>query len=115
MITALIVTAIGLAAAIAALVALAATHSTTLLAARCRRKVLVTLKSEDAFAGVLYATDREALVLREAEALAYGARKTNVPVEGELVVLRADVAYLQVLPSETPARSGPRAPEGMVR
>jgi small nuclear ribonucleoprotein (snRNP)-like protein len=71
----------------------------SLLADRGRRQVLVTLKSGAAFRGVLYATDREALVLREAQALAYGAQKATVPVEGELVALRADVDYLQVLPS----------------
>jgi small nuclear ribonucleoprotein (snRNP)-like protein len=78
-----------------------AQHSPSLLVARQRRRVLVTLKGGDAFAGVLYATDREAIVLREAEALAYGAKKENVIVEGELMVLRAEVAYLQVVPAVT--------------
>lgn len=68
-----------------------------LLAERARRQVIVTLKTTDAFRGVLYATDRETLVLREAHALAYGAKKDNVVVEGELILLRADVAYIQVL------------------
>jgi len=74
-------------------------RSPSLLVARCRRRVLVTTKTDAAFAGVLYAVDREALVLRQAEALAYGAKKDNVPVEGELVVLRTEVAYLQALPA----------------
>lgn len=68
-----------------------------LLAGRQRRQIIVTLKTGAAFRGVLYATDREALVLREALALAYGAQKATVPVEGELLVLRADVDYVQVL------------------
>lgn len=73
-------------------------HQSThgLIAQRCRRKVLVTLKTGEAFSGVLYAADRDALVLRDAVALAYGPRSENVPVEGEAVILRADVAYMQL-------------------
>lgn len=67
-----------------------------LLAERMRRKVLVTLKSGEGFSGVLYATDRECLVLREAVAVAYGPRSENVPVGGEVVLLRADIAYVQL-------------------
>jgi small nuclear ribonucleoprotein (snRNP)-like protein len=89
---------------VAALVALAYVtwrRSTVagLLAERARRHVIVTLKTGAAFRGVLYATDREALVLRDAQALAYGAQRTNVPVEGEALLLRSDVDYLQVLPA----------------
>lgn len=85
-----------------AVAALAALHvrdrtSAGLLMDRQRRQVIVTLKSGAAFRGVLYATDREALVLREAQALAYGAQKQNVPVEGEALLLRPDVDYIQVL------------------
>lgn len=67
-----------------------------LLAERLRRQVLVTLKSGEGFSGVLYAADRECVVLREAVAVAYGPRSENVPVGGEVVLLRADVAYLQL-------------------
>jgi small nuclear ribonucleoprotein (snRNP)-like protein len=74
-----------------------------LLAERARRQVIVTLKTDDAFRGLLHATDREALVLREAHALAFGAKKVNVIVEGEVLLLRNEVAYIQVLPSTTPA------------
>jgi small nuclear ribonucleoprotein (snRNP)-like protein len=42
--------------------------------------VIVTLKDGQAFSGVLYSTDHEALVLREAEALAYGPKRENVIV-----------------------------------
>lgn len=68
-----------------------------LLWERRKRRVIVTLKDGQAFSGVLFATDREALVLREAEALAYGPKRENVIVEGEALLLRAEVAYLQVL------------------
>lgn len=60
-----------------------------------RRRTIVTLKSGEAFAGVLYAVDRESLTLRNAELLTAGERA--VPVDGEVLVLRADVAYLQML------------------
>jgi small nuclear ribonucleoprotein (snRNP)-like protein len=68
-----------------------------LLLERRSRRVIVTLKDGQAFSGVLYSTDHEALVLREAEALAYGPKRENVIVEGEALLLRAEVAYLQVL------------------
>jgi small nuclear ribonucleoprotein (snRNP)-like protein len=93
---------VALAAGLALAVVVATRSSAALLAGRRRRRVLVTLKTEAAFAGVLYAVDREALVLRDAQALAFGPKKENVPVEGELVVLRPEVAYLQVLPSGAP-------------
>lgn len=67
-----------------------------LLADRRRRQVLVTLKTGEAFSGVLFAVDREAIVLREAVAVAYGARSENVAVDGEALILRSDIAYLQL-------------------
>lgn len=67
-----------------------------LLAERLRRKVLVTMKSGDGFSGVLFLADRDCLVLREAVAVAYGPRSESVPVGGELLLLRADVAYVQL-------------------
>ena len=63
---------------------------------RRRRRVLVTLKTGEAFAGVLLESDRESLVLVEATAVAFGARSQDEPVAGEVLVLRADVAYLQL-------------------
>ena len=63
---------------------------------RIRSQVLVTLKSGDAFEGVLWDADRQALVLRNAQAI--GERGSNpAVVDGELVVLMADVGYVQVL------------------
>jgi small nuclear ribonucleoprotein (snRNP)-like protein len=67
-----------------------------LLVERTRRRVLVTLKSGEAFSGVLFAVDREAIVLREAVAVGYGQRSENVPVEGEALILRSDIAYMQL-------------------
>lgn len=65
-----------------------------LLRNRLRHRVVVTLKSGSAFKGVLYEADSEALVLREAEQI--NDSRGPVPVDGELVVLRADLDYLQV-------------------
>lgn len=64
---------------------------------RIRQTVIVTLKPAaggGSFKGVLFDADREALVLRGAEVL--GGRDT-APVDGELVVLMADVQYLQMV------------------
>jgi small nuclear ribonucleoprotein (snRNP)-like protein len=61
-----------------------------------RKRVIVTLKSGEAFGGVLFSADSEALVLREAVLLEVnGTDRAAQPVDGELLVLRADVAYLQ--------------------
>jgi small nuclear ribonucleoprotein (snRNP)-like protein len=66
-----------------------------IIRSRLREKFVVTTKDGAAFAGVLYATDSKALVLRQAEALAAAEDKTNVPLDGEVIILLADVAYLQ--------------------
>lgn len=67
------------------------------VAQQARRRVVVTLKTGDAFAGVLYSADRDAFVLVEAVALASGPNGTdNVAVDGEVLILRADVAYMQL-------------------
>ena len=62
---------------------------------RLRERVIVTCKTGESFAGVLFSHDNKALVLRQTEALGVGENGTNVPVDGELIVLLADVAYLQ--------------------
>ena len=67
-----------------------------LLATRAKRRVLVTLKTGEAFSGVLYASDRDCLVLRDATAIGFARDATNVPVEGEALILRGDVAYMQL-------------------
>lgn len=66
-----------------------------ILTSRFREHVAVTLKSGDAFAGILYSADNKALVLRQAEAVGAGENKTNLPLDGELILLLADVAWLQ--------------------
>lgn len=88
---------LALAVAVAAIAGtLYATGRRGLLASRVRRRVIVTLKTGDAFSGLLYAADRDVIVLREAQALSYGPRSEHLPVEGEALILRSDVAYIQL-------------------
>jgi small nuclear ribonucleoprotein (snRNP)-like protein len=65
------------------------------LSSRFRERVIVTLKSGDCFDGILYSADRVSLVLRNAEAVGVGEKRTNLPVDGEVIVLLADVLYIQ--------------------
>lgn len=66
-----------------------------MLTSRFRERVMVTTKAGDTFAGVLYSADKTALVLRSTEAVGAGENKTNLPLDGELIVLLADVAFIQ--------------------
>ena len=61
---------------------------------RLHYRVVVTLKDGTAFGGVLWETDKQALVLRDAEAIT-GENNTPVGVAGELVLLWAEVNYVQ--------------------
>ncbi len=63
---------------------------------RLKKRAVVTLLSGQAFSGVLYGFDREALVLRQAEALGVGENGSNLIVDGEVVLLRSGVDYLQL-------------------
>lgn len=65
------------------------------ISSRLRERVIVTTKTGDSFAGLLFSHDTKALVLREAEALGAGERRTNLALDGEIIVLLADVAYIQ--------------------
>lgn len=62
---------------------------------RLRERVLVTTKDGASFAGVLFDADAKALVLRHAEALGAADDKSNVPLDGEVIVLLPDVAFIQ--------------------
>lgn len=57
-----------------------------------REEIVATLKTGETFKGVLVAADAHALVLREAHQL---AERGSVPVDGELLLPRADIRYLQ--------------------
>jgi hypothetical protein len=82
----------------AVLIFLAGQHLGDLFAARrlmLRRRVLVTLESGVSFSGVLWGKRGEYLVLKSAQMHDVGERA--VPVDGELVIERGQVDYVQVL------------------
>lgn len=64
-----------------------------ILRQRRRKSVLVTTKSEATFRGVLFQVDRHSMVLRNAEVVVAGENPTVV--DGELILPRAEVAFLQ--------------------
>ena len=66
-----------------------------LFRSRLHDQVLVTLKDGSAFAGVLFDEDGKAVIIRNAEAVGAGENKTNLPLDGEVLVLLADVAFIQ--------------------
>lgn len=67
------------------------------LSSRLRERVVVTTKRNEVFTGILFSTDSTALVLRHAEAVGEGEKRTDLPLDGELIVLLADVAFIQRL------------------
>lgn len=66
-----------------------------ILRSRVLERVVVTLKTGESFAGVLFAIDSRALVLRQATATGAGQRREDLPLDGELIALLPDVAYIQ--------------------
>ncbi len=66
-----------------------------LVRSRVRSRFVVTLKTGEAFDGVLYAADSQAWVLRGVQALGAGEAGSTVPVDGELVILVDDIAFAQ--------------------
>ena len=62
---------------------------------RRRRAAIVTLKTGEAFRGVTASLDARAVVLRQAVAVGAGPRSEDVTVDGEVLVLIQDVAYVQ--------------------
>ena len=59
-----------------------------------KRQVLVNTKTDRAFRGVLWRKAWGYLVLRNAEMLAEGK---TVPMDGEVVIERANVDFIQVV------------------
>ncbi len=78
-----------------ALIAWSVTHDPLgrVLTGQLRRKIVVTLKSGSTFQGVLSEADRYALVLQGTETL--NPDGSRIRVDGELVLLRDDVGYIQ--------------------
>lgn len=65
------------------------------LTARLRERVLVTTKTSGTFDGVLYSEDQRVIVLRSASAVGEGENKTDLPLDGELILYVSDVAFIQ--------------------
>lgn len=65
------------------------------LRSRLRSQVFVTMHDGSSFGGVLWEADDKALVLRNAQALSAGPDSTNLPLDGEVVLLMFDVAFIQ--------------------
>lgn len=65
------------------------------IAARVRRRVLVTLKSGTDFVGILAAADDQAWVLVDASAVRMGDNGADLPVDGEIILMTAEIAYVQ--------------------
>ena len=90
-------------AAVAVLVAMAAVGVTWhrsangVLVTRSRREVLVTLAPGETFRGVLFESDGDAIVLRNAVGVGFGTDGALAPVQGELLLLRSTVAYMQAI------------------
>jgi small nuclear ribonucleoprotein (snRNP)-like protein len=63
-----------------------------------RRRVLVNLKTEKAFRGVLFAQRGPLLVLKDVELLEAG--RDPVRVDGDVLVERSNVDFVQVLPGQ---------------
>lgn len=60
---------------------------------RMRKQVIVTLKDGTAFAGVLFEMDPEVIILRNADSLSRDG--SRVRVDGELLLLRGDIGFIQ--------------------
>lgn len=96
----MILTVVVLSVVLALAAALAFTawyRASRILRLRYRKTVVVTLRSGPAFRGVLFDADQHVVVLRSAELLAEGATTAHpVGVDGELLILRTEVLYVQV-------------------
>ena len=64
-----------------------------------RRRVLVNLKTGKAVAGVLWTRRRRLLVLKDATL--YEGREAPVSIDGDVVIERSNVDFVQVLPLPT--------------
>lgn len=65
------------------------------LKSRLKSRVIVTLKSGEAFDGILWSADRDVWILRDATAVQAGPRNQNIAVDGETVLLTSEISYAQ--------------------
>ena len=68
-----------------------------ILKARLRHTAVVSLKNGEAFRGVLFEQDSQALVLRNAQQLDPRSDAGYITADGEIIILVADVAYMQFI------------------
>jgi len=61
------------------------------------KTVIVNLKSGTAFRGVAWSINRKHIILRSVELLSDRGRDVNQSIDGETLVFRAEVDFLQVL------------------
>lgn len=80
---------------VAAAVLAAGTGQDRLLRERLCDKVVVTLKSGSAFAGVLFKADDRVVILRDTQALGAAPSGDHVAVDGELILFRSDIDFMQ--------------------
>jgi hypothetical protein len=66
-----------------------------LLRERLCDKVVITLKTGPSFSGVLFKVDDRAVILRDTQALGAAHNGDHLAVDGELVLFRTDIEYLQ--------------------
>jgi len=66
-----------------------------LLRERLCDKVVVTLKTGPSFSGVLFKVDDRAVILRDTQALGAALNGDHLAVDGELVLFRTDIEFLQ--------------------
>lgn len=66
-----------------------------ILRARLRSQVYVTTHDGATFGGVLWEADDKVLVLRNAQAVGAGPDSADLPLDGEVVLLTFDIAYIQ--------------------
>lgn len=62
---------------------------------RLKSRVVVTLKSGDAFDGILWHADRDVWVLRSATAVHAGPNGSSIGLDGEVVLLASEINYAQ--------------------
>lgn len=65
------------------------------LRSRFRSQVFVTTHEGATFSGILWDADDKVLVLRNAEAVKAGPDSSNLPLDGEVVLLMFDVSFIQ--------------------
>ncbi len=72
-------------------------HRDRLLRGRLRDVFVVTMHDGSAWRGLLYAVDDKTVALREAERLTPtpAAAAAGTPVDGELLLAREQIAYMQ--------------------